>query len=87
MNDYETENIGLMPNFKKEKKNKNKEQKLDAINNFYDMVENGYVHEFIIAGIDNDKQIVLAPFVENKLELLGLLEASKVSLINNNDHG
>lgn len=76
--------IGLMPKASKKKNSTSGDysSQLSILESFKEMVENGQVEEFIIAGLDGDNQIVLASHCGDIITGLGVLEMGKYALMN-----
>ena len=56
--------------------------KLGVVDEFRSMVEKGEVKEFIITGVADDGNLILASYCESLAEGVGLMELGKMSLIN-----
>lgn len=54
----------------------------EVVNQFLDIVKEGGVSQFIIIGVDNNNQSILATYYNNVLEGLGLLEVGKHVILN-----
>jgi hypothetical protein len=54
----------------------------EVVKQFLDIVKDGGVNQFIIIGVDNNNQSILATYYNNVLEGLGLLDIGKHVILN-----
>lgn len=81
MNSKET--IGLMPKASKEKKSNHTNQiQLEIVDSFKKMIEEGAIQEFIVVGLDSNRQVVVASYCSDIFEGVGMLELGKLAFIN-----
>ena len=76
--------VGIMPKASKEKVgiSNSIQDQLDVLDKFREFIVNGEIDEFVITGIDNEKQLVLASFCYDIIGGVGILELAKTTMIN-----
>lgn len=76
--------LGLMPKASKNKVKINNDMsgQVQVIESFNEMIQSGQVSEFIITGLDNDGQIILASYCGDLITGLGMMEMGKLALMN-----
>lgn len=72
----------LMPEASEARSKSDTADKMAVVNEFKEMVESGVVKEFIITGVGDDGNLILASYCGSLSEGVGLLELGKISLIN-----
>lgn len=77
------EHIGLMPKTSREvsASGGDVDEQLDVLTQFSEIIESGQVEEFIIIGIDEHKQMVMASYYNDTITGIGLLEMGKYALM------
>lgn len=78
------ENIGLMPKTSKEVSSTTSiiDEQLEVVKHFSELIDNGQVDEFMIIGIDENNQMVMASYYNSVVTGVGLLEMGKYALMN-----
>lgn len=76
--------VGIMPKASKEKVGTSNsiQDQLDVLDRFRELIETGQIDEFVITGIDNERQLVLASFCYDIIGGVGILELAKTTMIN-----
>lgn len=77
------ENLGLMPDVKVNKKTSSKvSDQMEIVNSFKEMVESGSIEQFMIVGVDPEKQTIIATYCQDSFYGLGILEMGKFAFMN-----
>jgi hypothetical protein len=71
--------VGLVIN--KENKSSQKKDMEEIANSFYELVKDGYITEMALCGLDTQGQIIVLPFGDSMMSIVGLIELSKQSLL------
>lgn len=81
-------NLGIMPKVTKKKEAANEiTNQTDILSSFQTMINNGEISQFIIAGLDSNRQLVIATYCKDVVEGLGTLDLAKIALVNQQGDG
>jgi hypothetical protein len=60
---------------------------LEVLDNFKAVISNGDIQSFIVIGVDQERQIVLASYGDDIIEGVGILETAKFAYLRQQSEG